>query len=117
MSLQETYSENVYLENMVKTFLDLIVLAMLNETPSHGYQIIADLHITFGVLLSPGTLYPLLYNLEKENLVKVKVMGRKKLYFLTLKGRNKVSHINKIYKRQSKQIFSFIDNYLESSKI
>jgi len=33
-------------ESLVKSFLDIIVLSMLNGEPSHGYKIIADLHKT-----------------------------------------------------------------------
>lgn len=116
MYLQQTYSEKEYSEHIIKTYLDKIVLAMLNGQPAHGYQIIADLHRIFGVLLSPGTLYPLLYDLEEKNLVQVNVAGRRKVYSLTSKGKKKILYINKLYKRDSKRIFNFIDRNLEISE-
>ena len=108
------FEANDYIGNLVKSFLDVIVLAMLNGKPTHGYKIIADLHRTFGVLLSPGTLYPLLYNLEAKKLVEVKEVKRKKLYRLTPMGRERVFKIIRSYKKNSEKIFRFIDKNLET---
>jgi DNA-binding PadR family transcriptional regulator len=106
--------EDKNIESLVKSFLDIIVLAMLNGNPVHGYKIIADLHRTFGVLLSPGVLYPLLYSLEKENFIEVKEVKRKKLYNLTPKGRRRVVTVNDLYKRNSEKIFHFVDQNLHT---
>lgn len=106
------YYDKQYVHNLVKTFLDIIVLAMLNGKKTHGYKIIAELHRNFGVLLSPGTLYPLLYTLKNDNLVKVEKIKRRKLYSITPQGRKKVSRIFKLYKRNSNIIFRFIDENL-----
>lgn len=108
-------SENECVEGLLKSFLDIIVLSMLNGEPLHGYKIIADLHKTFGVLLSPGTLYPLLYRLEEEKLVKVKEVKRRKLYSLTPSGRRRISRINALSKKSSEKIFRFIDKNLETT--
>lgn len=105
------------IKNIVKAFLDVIVLAMLNGRPEHGYKIIADLHRAFGVLLSPGTLYPLLYRLEEEKLVEVEEMKRKKVYNLTSLGRKKVSKILRLQRKTSEKIFRFIDENLETEII
>lgn len=103
------------IDNLVKSFLDIIVLAMLNGEPVHGYKIIAELHRTFGVLLSPGTLYPLLYRLEDGKLVKVREFKRRKLYRLTPLGRRTVSKVKESYKKNSDKIFRFIDENLTVS--
>jgi len=109
--------EDQYLGDLVKSFLDIIVLAMLNGKAVHGYLIIANLHRTFGVLLSPGTLYPLLYHLEKEKLIQVKDSQKKKLYTLTPLGLKKVHEITTLYKRNSERIFHFIDRNLFEEKL
>lgn len=109
--------EDECIESLVKSFLDIVVLSMLNGKSRHGYKIIADIHKTFGVLLSPGTLYPLLYQLEAEELVEVKEVKRKKVYKLTPRGRKMVSQINTLYKKNSERIFHFIEqNLTESSR-
>ena len=105
-----------HFEKMVKSLLDIIVLAKMNGTPIHGYQIIADIHRTFGVLLSPGTLYPLLYHLEDKKLVSSIVSGRKKLYTLTSLGRKRLEYISGCYQKNSKKIFSYIVSYLTNNE-
>lgn len=110
------YFEKEYIENLVKSFLDIIILAMLNGKSIHGYKIIADLHRNFGVLLSPGTLYPLLYSLKKDNLVKFENVKRRKQYSLITRGREKVFRIIKLYKKNSEMIFRFIDENLNTVK-
>jgi len=98
--------------SLMKSFLDIIVLAMLNGNPVHGYKVIAELHRSFGVLLSPGTLYPRLYSLQKEKLIDVMEDKRRKLYFLTPEGRKRVSTVNQLFKRDSEKIFKFIESNL-----
>ncbi len=103
------------IETFVKTFLDIIVMARLSGEPLHGYGIIADLHKTFGVLLSPGILYPLLYELEKEKLVEVETNKRKKMYNLSPQGQKMIIQAQKLYEKNSRRIFNFIDENLEET--
>jgi DNA-binding PadR family transcriptional regulator len=81
--------EEELIQSLVKKNLDIIILSMLKDNPIQGYKIIADLHSTFGVLLSPGTLYPLLYRLVSEGLIDMEVESRRKLYSLTVVGERK----------------------------
>jgi len=103
-------------QSLVKKNLDIIILSMLNDNPVHGYKIIADLHNTFGVLLSPGTLYPLLYRLEAEALVQVEEKSRRKLYSLTPKGLKRTMDIVASYRRNIDRIMKFIDGNLAPSE-
>lgn len=73
--------EEELIQSLVKKNLDIIILSMLKDNPVHGYKIIADLHNTFGVLLSPGTLYPLLYRLLSEELIIVEVKKAEDVFF------------------------------------
>jgi DNA-binding PadR family transcriptional regulator len=83
---------------------------MLKETPSHGYGIIADIHKRFDVLLSPGTLYPLLYSLEKQGLISIKQDGRRKNYLLTEKGTLQADRVITTYSAQMKDLIKFIES-------
>ena len=85
---------------------------MLKDNPIHGYKIIADLHNTFGVLLSPGTLYPLLYRLVSEELIAVEVERRRKLYTLTSNGERRTREFVESYKKLVDRIVNFIDDNL-----
>jgi PadR family transcriptional regulator, activator of gas vesicle formation len=95
-------------DHMVKSFLDIIVLVMLKREASHGYAIIADIHKEFDVLLSPGTLYPLLYSLEKKNLISVEKEGRRKKYYLTEKGTKQANKVIQTYRTKMKEFLKFI---------
>jgi DNA-binding PadR family transcriptional regulator len=72
--------------------LRLYLLALLNEGPRHGYEVIQDLEQRFNGLYSPsaGTVYPRLAKLEEEGLVERTDEGRKSVYRITEAGREEV---------------------------
>lgn len=70
----------------IKTFMDMLILAELQEKSLSGYDIIGLVHRRFNVLLSSGTVYSLLYSLEREGLVSAGMNQRKRVYNLTEKG-------------------------------
>jgi len=92
----------------VKTSLDLVVLAILDDKPMHGYKIMAAIHTEFGVLLSPGTLYPLLHSLEEKKLVESRVEGGKKVYEATNEGRTRFQNAFTMFKVSMNQLESFV---------
>ncbi len=71
----------------------LYLLALLNEGPRHGYEIIQSLEERFNGLYSPsaGTVYPRLAKLEEEGLVERTEDGRKGTYRITDAGRSEVA--------------------------
>ena len=73
--------------------LRLYLLALLNEGPRHGYEVIRDLEERFNGLYSPsaGTVYPRLAKLEEEGLVERTDEGRKATYRITDAGRSEVA--------------------------
>ena len=70
----------------IKTFMDMLILAELQEKPLSGYDIINIIHKRFDVLVSSGTVYSLLYSLERKGLVNADPDNRKRVYTLTEKG-------------------------------
>ncbi|GAA1757565.1 PadR family transcriptional regulator [Agromyces humatus] len=69
--------------------LRLYLLALLDEQPRHGYELIQALSDRFGGTYSPsaGTIYPRLSKLEEEGLVSKTTDGRKTVYEITDTGR------------------------------
>jgi DNA-binding PadR family transcriptional regulator len=69
--------------------LRLYLLALLDEQPRHGYELIQALSDRFGGTYSPsaGTIYPRLSKLEEEGLVTKSTDGRKTVYEITESGR------------------------------
>lgn len=72
--------------------LQTILLALLEERPSHGYELIKTLEERSGgfYVPSPGVIYPALTYLEETGLAEVENDGTKKLYKITDAGRQKV---------------------------
>ena len=68
------------IEKMVKDNLETIILALLQKKPMCGTEIIGTIHLEFNVLLSPGTIYPLLQSLKERGLLTLEKNGKAKVY-------------------------------------
>lgn len=70
--------------------LRLLLLALIADTPSHGYDLIRSIEARFSgnYAPSPGTIYPTLTLLEEQELIEPEEnSGTKKSYRATAKGR------------------------------
>ena len=69
--------------------LQLVVLALLEERPAHGYQLIRALEERSGGFYapSPGVIYPALTYLDEIGYAAVEPEGHRKLYRITETGR------------------------------
>lgn len=68
--------------------IKLVVLNLLAEQPSYGYQLIKAMEerLSGGYAPSPGVIYPTLTMLEEEGLAVSSLEGNKKVYSLTQQG-------------------------------
>ena len=73
-------------ERIIKNFMDIVILAELKNGPLSGYDVISLIHTRFHLLVSSGTVYSLLYSLERNDLVEGTWNERKRVYKLTEKG-------------------------------
>jgi DNA-binding PadR family transcriptional regulator len=73
-------------ERIIKNFLDIIIMSELRNGPLSGYDIISCIHNKFQLLVSSGTIYSLLYSLERDDLIEGVWDERKRTYKLTGKG-------------------------------
>ncbi len=99
--INEALPEDV-IEVMIKKNLEPIALSILDKQARSGYSLIKEISSQFHILLSQGTVYPLLYSLEKAGLLQVKNgIGREKIYELTeqgkIVGREKIQNAKKAY--------------------
>jgi len=78
---------------IIKNFLDVLVLAELRNGPMSGYDVIAFIHNKFRLLVSSGTVYSLLYSLERDGLIAGAWSQRKRVYKLTEKGEETIRAI------------------------
>ncbi len=88
--------------------LRYVVLKLLAEKPSHGYEIIKAVEERFGGAYapSPGIVYPTLTLLEEQGLIAVvETEGPRKLYGLTDEGRAELARsapdVERVFARMS----------------
>jgi DNA-binding PadR family transcriptional regulator len=74
--------------------MDIIILKHLkNNHPIRGYDVIKYLHQKFHMLPSPGTVYSVLYSMERQNLIQGHVNNGKRMYKLTEQGEKRLTNI------------------------
>jgi len=77
-------------ERIIKSFMDIIILAELKNGSMSGYDVISFIHNKFNLLVSSGTVYSMLYSLERNGLIEGKWDERKRIYKLTDKGQKMI---------------------------
>ena len=96
-----------YERQMNKGVLDMLVLRLLEKEPKYGYQLIQEMREKSDEVFSlkEGTLYPILYRLEDEQLVESKWSepeGKqvpRKYYLITDKGKTALTEIRKLWEQ------------------
>ena len=95
-------------EHALKNFLDLIVMIKLEKQPSSGYDLILYTEKRFKMLLSAGTIYSLLYSLERKQFITGFGQEGRRVYKLTDQGKEMV----KIIKKHHQEIERFTASLL-----
>ena len=84
-------------------------MSELRNGPFSGYDIISYIHTKFQLLVSSGTVYSLLYSLERNNLVEGVWEERKRTYQLTKKGSHTIDTILSV----NQDIKTFVASFLK----
>jgi DNA-binding PadR family transcriptional regulator len=85
--------------------MKLVILKLLSEQPSYGYQLIKTMEqrLSGGYTPSAGVIYPTLTMLEEEGLVEASSENNKKVYSVTADGRvyleKNEAHVREIFER------------------
>lgn len=101
-----------YERQMKKGVLDMLVLKLLEHKPKYGYQLISELRECSDdiFVLKEGTLYPILYRLEDDQLVESRwndPEGKRvprKYYMITEKGKAVLMEIMESWEKISSGI-------------
>jgi len=93
-------------KRVIQNFMDILVLTEMKKGSLSGYDVIALLHRRFGILLSSGTIYSLLYSLERDGLIKGIWNQRKRVYALTEQGEQNI----KVITKANEEIQNFLRN-------
>ena len=78
-------------ERIIKNFMDIIIMTELRNGSLSGYDFISYIHNKFNLLVSSGTVYSLLYSLERNELIEGIWEERKRVYKLTPKGEKTIN--------------------------
>ena len=86
-----------------KGMLELCVLNAIKGTSLYGYNIVRKLRGIKGLVISEGTIYPILSRLKREGFVQTTLKEStegpaRKYYELTSKGENMLSQMNDYWK-------------------
>jgi DNA-binding PadR family transcriptional regulator len=72
---------------LILDFLDIIILKLIKMSNfTSGYHVVKYLHQKFHLMVSAGTVYSLLYSLERKDLIEGDFDGRRRVYKLTKQG-------------------------------
>ena len=85
-------------KRVIQNFMDIMVLTEMRKGSLSGYDAIGLIHHTFDIMLSPGTIYSLLYSMERDGMIKGVWNSRKRVYELTEKGKQNIKAITKANK-------------------
>jgi len=80
---------------VIKNFMDILILTEIKNKPLSGYDVIGLVHKRYDIVVSSGTIYSLLYSLEREGVIKGVQNQRKRVYELTEKGEQDIEVITK----------------------
>ena len=81
---------------VIQDFMDIFILAEMKEGSLSGYDCIGFIHGKFDLLVSPGTVYSLMYSLERDGWISGAWNDRRREYELTEKGKQNLAVINKV---------------------
>ena len=105
--------------NLLRGHLDTMVLSMLSKGETHGFEIIRRLEESGNgsLKLKEGTLYPILYRLEKEGLVEAcwedgttRHQGpRRRVYRIVNKGKRELKGRRKQWREFVKVIGDIVE--------
>jgi DNA-binding PadR family transcriptional regulator len=103
MNPNETFLRDLK-RRFVKSFLDLLVLKLIQTQPMWGYKILKETEALYQIKLRHGALYPLLNTLETKGFIKstkeLKKGRIRKVYEITPKGINFVKTYQNFLRQQ-----------------
>lgn len=101
---------------LLRGHLPVLVLAIVAEQPIHGYALAKQIKLRGGNLLKmgEGTLYPLLYRLESQGLIRAAwetgpTGKERKVYSVTKAGHRKIAEGRRDWQSLSKLVHTFLE--------
>src|SRR6476661_8215823 len=107
---------DTWLEQLRRGALDLAVLSSVAQGPRYGLAIIQHLEAFTDLVVSEGTIYPILGRLSREGLLEARwvegeALHPRKYYRLTVTGRKRLATMT----REWRTFFQKIERLLQAS--
>jgi DNA-binding PadR family transcriptional regulator len=101
---------DVFNNEIRKGFLKMILMKIIKEKPTHGYEIIQMIREKSGGRWtpSPGSVYPALEYLESKGYIASEEIERKKVYTITPKGEQLIELMRKKREEMLKELTAFL---------
>ena len=97
--------------SLIKHFLDLVISTELRRSGQmSGYDLVKLIHGTYDILISPGTVYSILYTLERRRIIAGEWEEGRRIYTLTEKGEKIAETIMGL----KKELLMFVEHLLEN---
>ena len=115
--------EGKYLQQFKKGSLEMILLCLIAQKETYGYELLTQLNEHGAGVLGyarEGTIYPILYRLQEQGLVRSRLAtaeangGTKKYYSLTPKGKETLRELVAFWEDYAQCVDGFIKSYKEA---
>ena len=104
-----------YIQQFKKGSLEMILLCLIAQKETYGYEILTQLNQRGGGVLGyarEGTIYPILYRLQEQAAANG---GSKKYYSLTDKGRETLEELAAFWQEYAACVDGFLQRWKEES--
>ena len=116
--------EERLLQQLKRGVLEMLVLRLVGEAPTYGYELLTKLKERSDGLfvLKEGTLYPILYRLEDDGMIEASWSagsGRtapKKMYTITARGRDGLALQRRVWRGFSAAVECFMEGENENGR-
>ena len=103
-----------WMTQIKRGLLELCILNLLERESMYGYQIVKRLTSVPGLVITEGTIYPLLSRLRKEGLLASSLVESphgpvRRTYVVTASGRRHMQNINEAWRDISVAVHEFIN--------
>jgi PadR family transcriptional regulator PadR len=106
-------SDEKWTSQMRRGLLELCILNLLLRESMYGYQIVRRLSAAPGLVISEGTIYPLLSRLKREGLLASRLVESpsgpvRRNYVLSEAGRRHLRDINEVWREIADAVNQFM---------
>jgi len=115
--------EDRFTQQLKKGVLEMLVLKLICQKPTYGYELLVQLkeQSSGRFALKEGTLYPILYRLEDEGMIRAawsQGEGRvtpKKMYEATVAGAEENKRRQQIWQEFCRTVDGFLEGEIENA--